>query len=192
MDREPCELCGSTDFYEEDGYRYCSSGHIQGPIAAQEGDEAFNRRGKVLRIKKDKSKEKISKVFKGRKAYKLFLQAWQFVLWKQCYALVHGKGLPGELWEVVRSLWELRVERLVGRYEDVVDVAGVEGTQAGASGTETETEIDATDTEAEKEEGQRKTARRASDSPTRMDVVALNYLGILILRYPLELNTLFR
>ena len=191
MDREPCDLCGLTDFYEEDGFVYCSNGHNQGPIAATEGDVDFGRVGKILRKKQEKSREKVSRVFRGKKAYKLFLQAWQFVLWKQCYELVKVKGLPGELWEVVRELWALRVERLAGRYEDVMNVVEVEKTEAGVSeGSRTEGE--ATDTEAEEMEQQPKTARKASDSPSLIDVAALNYLGILILRYPLELGTLFR
>lgn len=191
MDREPCDLCGTSDFYEEDGFIYCSNGHNQGPIAATEGDQDFGRVGKILRKKQEKSKEKVLRVFKGRRAYKLFLQAWQYVLWKQCHALVHVKGLPTELWEVVRELWTLMVERLAGRYEDVPNVAGIEQTSAGVLeglGTEGET----TDTEAEEQEQQPKTARQASDSPSLIDVTALNYLGVLILRYPLELSTLFR
>ncbi len=189
MDREPCDFCGRTDFYEEDGFVYCSSGHNQGPIAATEGDIDFGRVGRITRKKQDKPKEKVSRVFKGRKAYKLFLQAWQFILWKQCHAFVHVRGLPAQLWEVVRELWALRVSKLAHRYESVTNVAGLEQAVAGASGTETETET--TDTEAEEQEQQPKTARKASDSPSLIDVAALNYLGVLILRCPLELTTLF-
>ena len=199
MDRsEPCDLCGTSEFYEEDGYVYCSNGHTQGPIAATEGDLDFGRvGGKVLRKKKQEKnsgQEKVSRVFKGRAAYRLFLKAWGYVLWKQCYALVHGKGLPGELWEVVRALWTLRVGALKARYdEDVGDVEGFGRASSAAEieGRGMEREMTETETEAE-EQGQQQSKRKASDSPSLIDVAALNYLGVLILRYPLELSTLFR
>jgi hypothetical protein len=41
-------------------------------------------------------------VYRGQAAYKLFLESYQHILWKQCYAMIHKKGLPAELW--VRSI----------------------------------------------------------------------------------------
>jgi hypothetical protein len=41
---------------------------------------------------------RISLVLRGARAFQLFLQSWQFILWKQCHVLVHQKGLPAELW----------------------------------------------------------------------------------------------
>ena len=188
MDADPCELCGATGTYDEDGNIFCSNGHFQHRAAAEVDDET-GRHGKVVRKKVEKKKERVSRVFKGRKAYKLFLQAWQYVLWKQCYALVHVHGLPLELWDVVRDLWELRVSKLTHRYEDVAKT--VDETQSASDISESDTEV--TDTEAEEQEPQQqmKRAKKASDSPTLIDVAALNYLGILILRYPLTLKTLF-
>ena len=136
-------------------------------------------KAKSTRLKKDKTKVKASKVFKGKKAYRLFLQAWGFLLWKMCYVLVKERGVSGELWGVVRDLWGVRVRALSGRFEEGGD--GVESTDIEGEGAE----------QLEQEQRQSKTARKASDSPSLIDVAALNYLGILILRYPLGLNTFF-
>lgn len=35
--------------------------------------------------------------YRGRQAYTLFLQVYQLILWKQCHALVQGRGFPAEL-----------------------------------------------------------------------------------------------
>lgn len=40
----------------------------------------------------------------GSQAYQLFLEAYQLILWKQCHALIHQKGIPAEL-EVRGSLF---------------------------------------------------------------------------------------
>lgn len=114
-----CEQCGSTVLeVEDDGRTYCENGHDQGraPVTADD-DLDFARQGKVIRKKERKEKQKISggkivpsvlarswaeligpSVLHGIKAYQLFLQSWQLILRKQCYALVHQKGLPPELW----------------------------------------------------------------------------------------------
>ncbi len=38
-----------------------------------------------------------STVYRGFEGYQLFLEAYQLVLWKQCFALTEDKGLPSEL-----------------------------------------------------------------------------------------------
>lgn len=111
---EPCDRCGSTAFHDEDGKIVCHNGHDQGRTVTAEDDADFGRQGTVVRKKVDKVKVRTSKgqdsssllrplterrvVLHGAKAYHLFLQCWQFILWKQCHVLVHQKGLPAELW----------------------------------------------------------------------------------------------
>ena len=107
MPPEPCLQCGSTSTYSEDGPRLLQPlrATFQRLVPTEEDNE-FGRQGKSTRLKKDKTKVKASKVFKGKKAYRLFLQAWGFLLWRKCvYVLVKERGVPGELWGVVRDLW---------------------------------------------------------------------------------------
>lgn len=35
--------------------------------------------------------------YRGRQAYRLFIQAYQLILWKQCHALVHKQGFPADI-----------------------------------------------------------------------------------------------
>lgn len=64
MDEEDrCDQCGSTDFaVEDDGHTYCANGHEQarGAIIAED-DQDFNRKGRVIRKKEKKVKQKVSK-----------------------------------------------------------------------------------------------------------------------------------
>lgn len=34
--------------------------------------------------------------YRGQRAYSLFLQIYQLILWKQCHALVHDRGFPAQ------------------------------------------------------------------------------------------------
>lgn len=104
---------------------YCANGHLQarGAIIGEDGED-FGRQGKTVRKKASKGKQRVSRgrslhalsplssqltetcgatVLRGARAYQLFLQCWQFILWKQCHALVHRQGLAAELWVRIRG-----------------------------------------------------------------------------------------
>ncbi|OAP55988.1 hypothetical protein AYL99_10140 [Fonsecaea erecta] len=182
MDGEECGTCGSTEFYDEDGRIFCANGHDQGlGLATAEDDADFGRQGTIVRKKEDKKKQKISRVLRGPRAYQLFLQAWQFILWKQCYALVHQKGLPAELWAIVRDLWTLWLSKLEHRLSDSLADAGDKATATASSGDETDPNLDAG------EERDREGDKSAHSYPTLVDTIALNYLGIVMLRRPIRL-----
>ncbi|KIW26092.1 uncharacterized protein PV07_09219 [Cladophialophora immunda] len=182
MDGEECGTCGSTEFYDEDGRIFCANGHDQDlGLATAEDDADFGRQGTVVRKKEIKTKQKISKVLRGSKAYQLFLQSWQLILWKQCYALVHQKGLPAELWAVVRDLWALWLSKLEHRLSDSLADAMDKANTTASSGNETDTDLDA-DVKGEPE-GKKHTHLY----PMLVDTIALNYLGIVMLRRPVGL-----
>ena len=96
---EPCQECGSRERREVDGFIECGNGHRQsdGPITADDDDE-YNQQGRSQRAKEDRVKVKYFQAFRGERGLKLYLQAYQHVLWKQCYTLIHEKGFPAELW----------------------------------------------------------------------------------------------
>ncbi|KIX97599.1 uncharacterized protein Z520_06377 [Fonsecaea multimorphosa CBS 102226] len=190
MDGEECGICGSTEFYDEDGRIFCANGHDQGlGLATAEDDADFGRQGTVVRKKEIRKKQKISKgmsnstepVLRGAKAYQLFLQSWQFILWKQCYVLVHQKGLPAELWAIVRDLWALWLSKLEHRLGDSHAEAMQNADTTASSGNDTDTDLDA-DVRREPEGN-----KAAHSYPTLIDTIALNYLGIVMLRRPIGL-----
>ncbi|KAK5043300.1 hypothetical protein LTR13_001071 [Exophiala sideris] len=186
-----CEQCGSRSFYvDEDGRTYCENGHEQARgVIVEEDDADFGQRGKTLRKKEAKEKQKFSRVLRGSKAYQLYLQCWQYILWKQCHALVHQKGLPAELWTIVRDLWTLWLSRLEGRLQTSTSATSAtevdtEGDPAMTSGNETTTDSESA---GESELGRKR--KQTQENPSLIDTIALNYLGVLLLRRPIGLAT---
>jgi RNA polymerase I-specific transcription initiation factor RRN7 len=112
-------------------------------------------------------------------------------MWKQCHALVHEKGLPAELWEVVKDLWTLWLSRLEGKLQggarDIAnddieadalqseDVKSTTGSESGKDGNE----------HAKVSSEDRK--RNQHDYPKLIDTVVLLHVGIIMLRRPLRL-----
>ncbi|KIW83155.1 hypothetical protein Z517_02399 [Fonsecaea pedrosoi CBS 271.37] len=183
MDGDECGTCGSTEFYDEDGRIFCANGHDQGlGLATVEDDADFGRQGTVVRKKEIRKKQKVSKVLHGPKAYQLFLQAWQFILWKQCHVLVHQKGLPAELWEIVRDLWTLWLSKLEHRLNDGLADASENPDTTASSGNETDADLD---TDVRPQPSKRN--KSAHGNPTLVDTIALNYLGMVMLRRPIGL-----
>ena len=208
-----------NDLRRLDGGLYCSScGLYQHALAPESDDDDYARRGRTVRLKtkkdRDGGKGKVRRVYRGEKAWRLYLIAWGWVLWRGCWGLVNlklkemgtgkgeevGVGVGGEVgqevWGVVRGLWALRLGMLKGRFkdEDVAHRDRGEGKSERGEGMESETTDteDETQAEGEEQKTKTKTARKASDSPTLIDVAAMTYLGLLILRYPLTLETFFR
>ncbi|KAF4275019.1 hypothetical protein CNMCM8812_003326 [Aspergillus fumigatus] len=109
--------CRETRYYLDNGLWFCRRGHQQEGLQVEEDPEDFGTQGKTSRVKKAVA-EKGHKTYRGRQAYTLFLQVYQLILWKQCHALVQGRGFPAELEVVVRDLWALRLESLSERLRD--------------------------------------------------------------------------
>ncbi|KAI1987607.1 hypothetical protein LOZ54_003503 [Ophidiomyces ophidiicola] len=131
--------------------------------------------------------EKIDKLFRveekdikyyGSQAYQLFLEAYQLVLWKQCYAFIHEKGLPTELEIIVKDLWTLRLQRLYKRGDD--SYPSGDNTSEIFSSQAEQTELD--------DEEYIYHRRKLSDSPKAIDSVALCYIAALFLRIPISLG----
>lgn len=54
------------------------------------------------------------------------------------------------------------------------------------------TSANETDTDPETEEGRQRTRKERNSSPTLVDTIVLNYLGILLLRRPIGLGTILK
>ena len=93
-------------------------------------------------------------------------------MWKQCFTLIREKGLPKELWAIVRDLWEIRLARLVHRLDDVaeeeLDAALADETPPNSELSDDD--IRAPDTEADLPRRPRK-VKTASDSPKLIDTL---------------------
>ena len=188
MSTEPCPQCGSTIIYTEDddGNQYCANGHRQDTGTQIDNEQEFGQRGKTIKKKDVRGRTKVSKIYRGKKGYELYLQAWQFLLWKMCYALVHVCGVNGEVWGVVKGLWAVRLGRLVPKFEEKLRAEGDGGGQSDNVEMTTET-----DTEGEREKVRFKSVRKAGEGPGMLDVAALSYLGLIVMRYPLHLAEFF-
>ncbi|KAL2413105.1 hypothetical protein ABEF95_014573 [Exophiala dermatitidis] len=190
-DDDRCEQCGSSVFIvEDDGKTYCDNGHDQGRAPVTAEDELdYGRQGKVLRKKEPKEKQKVTGVLRGVKAYQLFLQSWQLILRKQCYILVHQKGLPAELWTIVRDLWVLWLSQLGHRLHDPAGGSHPPTDSASETGPIT-TSAHETDSDGEAAREGKRRGEQENHGPTLVDTIVLNYLGILLLRRPIGLATI--
>ena len=112
----------------------------------------------------------------------MFLQSYQFILWKQCYILVHEKDFPRELEIVVHDLWALRLrilEEKHGLRPDSERDAKVYSSQTETTGTEDEAELD--------RPGR---SRAEKDLPGLIDTLGLCYMGMMLLRLPVSMAAL--
>lgn len=183
--RLPCPYCGNTQFEEENGILVCTScGRQQeGGLQVADDDADFGTQGKVTRKKVEKTKIKVSKVYHGARGYRLYLLAWQNILWRQCHALMRGEGhMPEELWTVVKDLWSLKLTKLEHRLNS-----------KGSSATDVETDDTTMDASSDTEgETASSSAKTISVQPKLWDTVALVYLSTLLLRHPMSLSKLYR
>jgi len=100
--------------------------------------------------------------------------------------LIHVQRLPDELETLVRDLWALRLQKLQTRvsYESETDTEGQ--SQLFSSQSEAET----TDTEATRRSRRRKDGR-TSGTPSILEIVALDYVGVLLLREPVTVADIY-
>ena len=182
--RQPCPFCGNTTFEEESGILVCTScGRQQeGGLQVADDDADFGTQGKITRKKVEKTKFKVSKVYRGARGYRLYLLAWQNILWRQCYALIHGTSdVPEDLWTIVKDLWTLKLGGLEYRLDD-------HGRSSGAE-MDRVTEDLASDSEVDDASTSNRTTYL---QPKLWDTIALVYLGSLLLRHPICLSKLYR
>lgn len=111
----------------------------------------------------------------------LYLQSYQLILWKQCYALIHTVGLPAELESVIKDLWALRLQLL----KDRVDPES-EGNMVFSSQRESEKEAES------KNDGKREWKVRGKEMPVLNETLGLCYLGMILLRLPVSLGDVYR
>lgn len=187
----------------------CSDGHrrkgqwlirLQGQIATQPDEEDFAIGGRRYRQQKE-VKEQVSRsrlffslsiyflwsepdhisVYRGSEALQLYLQAYQLILRKQCWTLIHTLGLPAELEVVVKDLWELRIQLLKDRLEKGADAEAVFSSQQQS------------ETEGGKDQQKRKKwEARGKETPSVLESLGLIYMAIVILRLPVSMGDLHR
>ena len=188
------EGCRARKWYIEDGKKFCQRGHEQaGFTQTQRDEDDWNNEGKKSR-RKTAEKEKVQTVLSGREGRELYLECYQLLLWKQCHWLVSVKGFPSELETVVRDLWGLRVRSLG---EERVEKDGY-GSGSGMSTldystSEGETNSDATTGRSLWSGTSRKSVTETKRKlPRLIEMLALCYLGTLLMRLPTSLGELFK
>lgn len=114
-------------------------------------------------------------VYRGSQALELFLQSFQFILWKQCYTLIHTMGLPQDFEDVVKGLWALRLDKIdFGTGESILH-SSQDTTKLETHGQEV---------------GGKERLSRTKPVPSLLDSLATCYLGIVILHLPISLGDL--
>jgi RNA polymerase I-specific transcription initiation factor RRN7 len=187
------EGCRSRKWYIEDGKKFCQRGHEQAGFSQVQRDEDdWNNEGKKTR-KKREEKERVQTILSGRKAEGLYMECYQLILWKQCSWLVNVKGFPKEFETVVRDLWGLRM-RLLSENRDESDGSGSGVSEVGYSSmSEVESGSDATAGRSLWSGTSRKSvAEKKKKLPKLIEMLALLYLGALLMRCPTSLGEIFK
>ena len=119
-------------------------------------------------------------VARGSTAREFYLQAYQYILWKQSHALIHTICLPKAIESILRDLWALRLQRLTDKVEDKLALTDelYSSQQADAATTDLDREI-------------QDPIRRAS-MPTLLETLGLCYLAIITLRLPVSMGDVHR
>ena len=112
-------------------------------------------------------------------ALELYLKAYQLILRKQCWVLVHDLRLPGDLESVVKDLWELRLMLLQGRLTAIEKENALFGSH-DISGSEATSK------------SQKRLDLQGKMTPKILESLALCYMAILILRVPISLGDLYQ
>ena len=112
----------------------------------------------------------------------MFLQCYQLILWKQCWSLIHEKKLPSELEVVVHDLWALRLQLLVDEFGIISHHDG-------------EASVYSSQIESAEHEGstlERGMGVKGEKLPMLVESLGLCYLGMVLLRIPVNLGDLQR
>lgn len=122
----------------------------------------------------------------GLDALKLFVQSYQLLLRHQCHALIHKKGFPARLENIVKDLWALRLQLIEKRLRTSRD---------GESGAETGGETEAEESEGdgyESEINSKRLSKHERKKPTVLDSVSLCYFAMILLKIPISLGDIYR
>jgi RNA polymerase I-specific transcription initiation factor RRN7 len=181
---EPCPNCNSVSFVNnQDGNERCQVCGFLRPITQEndsdEGEYVLSMGTRTVR-KKEK-RERAQKYFKGFERNRFHLLAHQVILRRQVWQLVHELGLPEELEEVVRGLWEAKVEKLAEGGKLDASVRAEFSTQ----------DQEKSDTEAEESNYGHDPVPMGS-MPIIVDTLMLCYLGCYILRQPVFIGDFLR
>lgn len=166
----------------------------------QEDEDDFGTQGRKSRRKRERREKasqgnscKLDRIFRadtvtlvlrGSKAFELYLQAYQLILWNQCHWLIHVKGFPAALEFLVHDLWAVRLQLLKARVEEHYDP------DTPSQVFSTQSELDPS-TEAEETERSGR-GSKGKDMPTLRDTLGLCYLATLLLRLPVSIGDFHR
>ncbi|KAF2034293.1 hypothetical protein EK21DRAFT_108330 [Setomelanomma holmii] len=179
------ENCRSRSYEEaEDGFLYCQNGHRQGGLLRGEDDEDNYTQAarQISRKQKDgDDTKKIARHYVGRRAFDLYLKCLQLILRHQIRFLVQNKGLPSELETIIFDLWALRIAQLAERIAT--------DNQDSDSQSQIFSTLETDESETDNERGAISTPKgrdkKLQGMPNLYDCLALCYLGISTLRFPL-------
>lgn len=182
------ENCRSRRYEEgEDGYLYCQNGHQQAGLVRGEDDDDYVGAARTVTRKKKETEEddkSTGRIYKGPRAFDLYLKCLQLILRHQLWYLVKDRGLPIELEAVTRDLWALRIAQLGDRIASHDEDSSESQSQQQVFST-LESEDDATDNEkGHLRDAKEKRNLRLSAAPNLNDCLVLCYLGIMTLRLP--------
>ena len=121
-----------------------------------------------------------SKVHRGAPASALYLQCYQLILWKQCYALIETIGWPSEFESVVKDLWALRLQLVKAKVDAEESDGDTLFSSQPVSDAEAQAEVDS----------QPKGWGKAV--PTLIESLGLCYMAAMILRLPISMGELHR
>ncbi|KAJ6005449.1 hypothetical protein N7451_003393 [Penicillium sp. IBT 35674x] len=176
------ESCRERRYYLDNGQWFCRRGHLQEGTQVEEDADDFGKLGRISRVKREKE-EKSRKTARGRKAQTLLLQAYQIILWKQCYALIHDHGFPEQFEGVVRDLWALKLQDYTSNIIESTDDEDVDS----------EPELFSSQPSQNDEDEPSVTIRPTYHTwPRISETVALCYLAAIIMQLPICLSDFYR
>lgn len=148
----------------------------------QPGEDEFASQGRTTTRQRE-VQEAVSRIYSGAEATELFLQSYQLILRKQCWALIHTHHMPAELEIVVKDLWELRIQLLKDRLKTTADADEVFSSQP-----QTDTEVE----EGENPTPSKRWDLRSKQMPTMLETLSICYIGAAVLRLPIGLGDFHR
>lgn len=121
-------------------------------------------------------------VYRGHSATSLYLQCYQFILSKQCYALINTIGLTKELEQIIKDLWAIRL----GLVKEKADATSDEDTVFSSQ------PVSDTETGHDEEGDGKKWKVNGKKMPTLVETLALLYVGTVLLRLPISMGDIHR
>ena len=110
----------------------------------------------------------------------MFLQAYQLILWKQCFALIHNINYPPQIESTVKEFWSLRLSLL----SDKIDAHDIP----------TDSILSSQQAQTQEAKPQRKKQAKWESKylPTLIETLALLYLSAIHIRLPVRIGDLHR